>query len=339
MRRHKINSSEPLAGFQPAPCSGKLLSNNHKCNLDIGRTSSSKLVARSYFCFLIFILTTTMSYAQEKIFIYPATEKVTHDGFDKEPPFIEYFKANADSANGSAILVCPGGGYGHLADQHEGADIAKFYNQYGFDAFVLHYRLNNGAQQGHRYPAQYNDVTTAMRLIKSRAKEWKLDPEKIGIIGFSAGGHLASTGGTMIKAANKKSKIILEQWSSRPSFMMLIYPVISLSSKYAHRGSAENLLGKNPDFSLLDSLSTQNRVSAQTPPTFLVHSTDDNAVPPENSVMFYEALRKESIPSSLHIYDHGGHGYGMAPKDKVLNTWPLLSIKWLERQGYRIKNK
>lgn len=317
----------------------KSLSSKEYFGTDTNLASGSKLSARSCFYILLFILTTNMSHAQEKIFIYPASEKVTHDGFDKGPPFIEYFKANPDSVNGSAILVCPGGGYGHLADQHEGADIAKFYNQYGFDAFVLHYRLNNGAQQGHRYPAQHNDATTALRLIKSRAKEWKLDPERIGIIGFSAGGHLASTVGTMIKPANKKSKVALEQWSSRPSFMLLIYPVISLSSKYAHRGSAENLLGKNPEFSLLDSLSTQNRVTAQTPPTFLVHSTDDNAVPPENSVMFYEALRKENIPSSLHIYDHGGHGYGMAPKDPVLNTWPPLTIKWLERLGYRIRKK
>lgn len=338
--KDEIKSFELLAAsFQPVWSTKKLLSTDDNYNICTVLASSSKLIASSFFHILIFTLTTTMSYAQEKIFLYPSTEKVTKDGFDKEPPFIEYFKANPDSLNGSAILVCPGGGYGHLADQHEGVDIAKFYNQYGFDAFVLHYRLNNGAQQGHRYPAQHNDATTALRIIKSRAKEWNLDPERIGIIGFSAGGHLASTVGTIIKPANKKSKIPLEQWSSRPSFMLLIYPVISLSSKYAHRGSAENLLGKNPEFSLLDSLSTQNRVTAQTPPTFLVHSTDDNAVPPENSVMFYEALRKENIPSTLHIYDHGGHGYGMAPKDPVLNGWPLLTVKWLERQGYRIKKK
>lgn len=336
----QIKSYELLASsVQPYKCKGKLLSTGDNDNIYLNLANSLKQGACSLFFTLILILTTNMSQAQEKIFLYPSTEKVTKDGFDKEPPFIEYFKANPDSVNGSAILVCPGGGYGHLADQHEGVDIAKFYNQYGFDAFVLHYRLNNGAQQGHRYPAQHNDATTALRLIKSRAKEWKLDPERIGIIGFSAGGHLASTVGTIIKPADKKSKIALEQWSSRPSFMLLIYPVISLSSKYAHRGSAENLLGKNPEFSLLDSLSTQNRVTAQTPPTFLVHSTDDNAVPPENSVMFFEALRKENIPSTLHIYDHGGHGYGMAPKDPVLNTWPLLTVKWLERQGYRIKKK
>jgi acetyl esterase/lipase len=279
--------------------------------------------------------------AQEKIYLYPASEKVTNDSFekDKEPPYIQYFKANPDSVNGAAILVCPGGGYGHLADKHEGADVAKFYNQYGFDAFVLHYRLNDGAQAGHRFPDQYRDVTTALRTIKSRAKEWKIDEARIGIIGFSAGGHLASMGATMHLPANKKSKNPLEQWNSRPAFAILIYPVITLAGASAHIGSRENLLGKNPDNELVDSLSTQNRVDEHTPPTFLVYSADDNVVPPENGILFYQALRKHKIRASLHIYDHGGHGYGMAPNDKVLNTWPWLSVRWLERLGYKLKKK
>jgi acetyl esterase/lipase len=277
--------------------------------------------------------------AQEKIYLYPSTEKVIIEGYenDKEPPYIEYFKANPDSANGSAILVCPGGGYSHLADQHEGVDVARFYNKHGLDAFVLHYRLNSFDQSGHRFPDQYRDVTTAMRIIKSKAKGLKLDPERVGIIGFSAGGHLASMCATMHLPANKKSKNTLEQWSSRPSFAILIYPVITLSGAPAHRGSAEMLLGKNPANELVDSLSTQNRVDSHTPPTFLVYSTDDGAVPPENGILFYQALRKVNVPASLLIFDHGGHGYGMAPKDKVLNTWPWLSVKWLDRQGYRIK--
>lgn len=279
--------------------------------------------------------------AQEKIYLYPSTQKVTNAGFesDKEPPFFHYFKASPDSANGSAVLICPGGGYAHLADQHEGADVAKFFNDHGLDAFVLHYRLNNGSQQGHRYPDQYNDVTTAMLTIKSRAKEWKIDPDKIGVLGFSAGGHLASTLGTMIKPGDKKSSNALEKLSTRPAFMVLIYPVISMSTKYAHRGSVEMLTGKNPEAGLLDSLSTNTRVTAQTPPTFLVYSNDDNVVPPENGIMFYEALRKEGVPASIHVYDHGGHGYGMAPKDRVLNTWPGLCLEWLRRMGYGGKGK
>ena len=290
---------------------------------------------------LMISLTTSFSLAQEKIYLYPASEKVTNDGFDKdkEPPYIQYFKANPDSANGSSILVCPGGAYTALADQHEGLDVARFYNQHGFDAFVLHYRLNSLDQSGHRFPDQYRDVTTALRTIKSRSKEWKLDPERLGIIGFSAGGHLASMGTTMHLAANKKSKNPLEQWSSRPAFAILIYPVITLAGAPAHNYSREMLLGKNPDNALVDSLSTQNRVTSHTPPTFLVYATDDNAVPPENGILFYQALRRNNIPASLHIYDHGGHGFGLAPNDKVLNTWSLLSVRWLERMGFRLKQK
>jgi acetyl esterase/lipase len=284
---------------------------------------------------------TSIAFAQEKIYLYPSNEKVTIDGFakDKEPPYIDYFKADPATAHGGAILVCPGGAYTHLADQHEGVDVAKFYNQHGFDAFVLHYRLNDFDQSGHRFPDQYRDVTTAMRLIKSRAKGWSLDPQRIGIIGFSAGGHLSSMCATMHLEANKKSKDPLERVSSRPAFAILIYPVITLAGAPAHNYSREMLLGKNPDNMLVDSLSTQNRVNAHTPPVFLVYSTDDDAVPPENGILFYQALRKHNIPCSLHIYDHGGHGYGMAPKDPVLNTWPTLSVQWLERLGYKMKNK
>lgn len=289
--------------------------------------------------FIMLICTSLLAMAQEKIYLYPSIQKVMQDGFDKEPPFMDYFKAKPDSANGSAILICPGGAYTNLALQHEGADVAKFFNDYGFDAFVLHYRLNNFEQQGHRFPDQYNDVTTAMRIIKSKAKEWKLDPDRVGVLGFSAGGHLASMNTTMHLAANKKSKNALEQWSSRPAFSILIYPVITLSGKAAHNYSREMLLGKNPDNALVDSLSTHHRVDAHTPPTFIVFSTDDNVVPPENGILFYQALREHNIPASLHIYDHGGHGYGMSPKDPVLNTWPRLSIEWLKRLGYRVKEK
>jgi acetyl esterase/lipase len=274
--------------------------------------------------------------AQQKIPLYPPDQKVTNDNFelDKEPPFIEVFPVDPAKANGSAILICPGGGYGHLAIDHEGKQVAEFFNNNGFQAFVLHYRLNNQAQQGHRFPDQFSDVTTAMRMVRSRASEWKIDSDRIGIIGFSAGGHLASMATTMHLPANKKSKVLAEKVSSRPSFSVLIYPVIDLAGKAAHTGSRSNLLGKNPDNTLVDSLSTQNRVDDFTPPTFLVFSTDDNVVPPENGIVFYQALRDHGIPASLHIFDHGGHGYGLAPKDPVLNTWPTLCVEWLRRMGY-----
>jgi acetyl esterase/lipase len=168
-----------------------------------------------------------------------------------------------------------------------------------------------------------------MQIVKSKAESWKLDPEKIGVMGFSAGGHLASMLTTIHVAANPSSKNKWEQFSSRPAFSILVYPVISMTADYRHVGSGVNLLGPNPAPGLADSLSTDKRVNAQTPPTMLIHSTDDKTVPVENAIVFYKALQANKIPATLHIYDHGGHGYGMAPKDPVLNTWPSLSVLWI----------
>jgi acetyl esterase/lipase len=305
------------------------------CNLRLA-TISCNLDGMKLLLIVISVMTSGVLFAQQKIFLYPTDQKVTIDGFelDTEPPHFEVYPADPAKANGSAILVCPGGGYGHLAVDHEGKQVAEFFNANGFQAFVLHYRLNNGAQQGHKFPDQYNDVTLAMRIIRSRAAEWKVDPDRIGIIGFSAGGHLASMATTMHIDANRKGKSAIERVSSRPSFSILVYPVIDLAGQPAHRGSRINLLGVNPDNALVDSLSTQNRVNDHTPPTFIVFSTDDEVVPPENGVLFYQALRVHGVPASLHIYDHGGHGYGLAQKDPVLNTWPGLAVEWLRRLGY-----
>ncbi len=288
---------------------------------------------------LIIVLSAVRAVAQEKIYLYPETQKTTIEGIDTEPPFMEHFKANPDSANGAAILVVPGGGYAHLADKHEGVDVAKFYNQHGFEAFVLHYRLNNAEQKGHRYPDQYNDATTAMRIIKSRAKEMKVDPERVGIIGFSAGGHLTSTVGTMPIPAAKDAKNPLDQYSTRPAFMILMYPVILLNSKFTHKGSAEHLLGKTPDPKMLETLSTNNRVTPLTPPTFMVFSNDDEVVPVENGLAMYEALRKEKVPVDFHIYNQGGHGFGLAQGVPVVGSWPGLSIAWLKHLGYTPKKR
>lgn len=254
---------------------------------------------------IAFVLITFSVSAQEKIFLYP-------DNKEKDSPFIESFRSS--KSNGITILVCPGGGYSHLAVDHEGKDIAKFYNQNGFDAWVLHYRVNEDGKHSYRFPDQYNDVTTALRLVKTKAK----DAKKVGIIGFSAGGHLASMGATM------------DSQNSRPAFAMLIYPVIAMNGEIAHQGSRENLLGKDPGQQLADSLSTQNRVDKNTPPTFIVYSTDDDVVMVENGLEFYKALHKNNVPATIHIFDHGGHGYGLAPKDPVLNSWGKLSVEWIK---------
>lgn len=294
---------------------------------------------KKVFIFAFIILSMAHTKAQERSYLYPAEEKHVIGGSKHlaDAPYFEHFRPNPDSANGAAILICPGGAYTNLADQHEGKDIALFFNKQGFDAFVLHYRLNDFEQSGSRYPAQYNDVTRAMRMIKSRAKDWKIDPERIGVIGFSAGGHLASCLGTMILPGNQKAKEELEKWSTRPAFMVLVYPVIAISTKYGHKYSTQMLLGPNPDPALLDSLSTEKRVTALTPPTFIVYSNDDPVLP-ENGILFYEALRRENVPAEMHIYGHGGHGYGMAPQDPVLNTWPSFCISWLKRQGFCVKH-
>jgi acetyl esterase/lipase len=261
--------------------------------------------------------------AQEKIYLYPEQKGLHIGGRDKvaEAPFIEHF--SADRKNGAAVLVIPGGGYTFLAEGHEGRDIAQFFTSQGYDAIVLHYRVNDKGQHGARYPLQYNDATLAMRMVRSKAAGWGLNPEKIGVIGFSAGGHLASCLATMI------------QPGTRPAFAILVYPVISMDTPYKHPGSATMLLGPQPAPGMADSLSTQNRVSAQTVPTMLIHSTDDDVVPVENSLLFYNALRAHHVPATLHIYDHGGHGYGLGVKDPVLNTWPGLCIAWLQGLGMK----
>lgn len=283
------------------------------------------------------MMTTITVSAQERIDLYPGQPELQIAGGRKvaDVPHIEYYKAPADKKNGAGILVCPGGGYTHLATGHEGKDIAEFFNAQGYDAIVLHYRLNNAAQQGSRFPAQYNDVTNAMRLVKSKAASWQINPEKIGVIGFSAGGHLASMLTTMHLPAQTNAGNELEKWSSRPAFSILVYPVISMSESFMHKGSMQNLLGPDASAAMKDSLSTDKRVTAQTPPTMLIHSTDDKTVPVENSLVFYQALKQHKVPASLHVYDHGGHGYGMAPEDAVLNSWPGLCISWLKEVVFK----
>ncbi len=231
-------------------------------------------------------------------------------------------------------MICPGGGYQHLAWEKEGVYPAQLFNDNGIDAFVLKYRLNNSKQQGHRYPDQYNDVTTAIRIIRSKAAEWGIDPDKTGVMGFSAGGHLASTAATILQKGDPAAADPLKRIDTRPSFAILIYPVITMDTSFAHRGSRNNLLGNTPDEALVNALSTEKRVSPSTPPVFLIHADDDKSVPSQNSIAFYEALKKNKVKASLYIYDHGGHGFGMAPQDPLLNQWPMQCVQWLKRQGF-----
>ena len=289
---------------------------------------------------LIFVLlllsAKTNTYSQERIFIYlTSQEGIVNKGFDTTAPYMDYYPSKNPSNKKTAVIICPGGSYTNLAWSKEGVLPAQFFNENGIDAFVLRYRLNNGKQEGHRYPDQYNDISTAIRIVRSRAVEWHIDPEKTGVMGFSAGGHLASTATTILQEGKPNAINPLERFSTRPSFAILLYPVITMDTLYAHRYSREMLLGKNPDESLVLALSTDKRVTAATPPVFLVHADDDKSVVPQNSVLFYQALKKYKVAGSLFIYDHGGHGFGMAPADPVLNQWPVQCVQWLARLGFK----
>lgn len=273
--------------------------------------------------------------SQQRIYLYPSEEGIVIRGFDTTAPYIDYYPSKNPSAGKTAVLICPGGAYQHLAWEKEGVLPARLFNENGMDAFVLRYRLNNPKQEGHRYPAQYNDVTTAIRIIRSRAAAWGIDPDKTGVMGFSAGGHLASTAATIHQKGDPSAQDPLLRIDTRPSFAILVYPVITMDTSFGHRGSRNNLLGPKPDEALVQALSTENRVNSATPPVFLVHADDDKGVPPMNSIVFYEALKKNNVKASMLIYDHGGHGFGMAPTDPLLSQWPMQVVQWLQRQGFR----
>jgi acetyl esterase/lipase len=237
---------------------------------------------------------------------------------DEDKPSITPYLAK--SPNGTAVIVCPGGGYGALAMDHEGVQIAKWLNSLGISAFVLKYRLG----PKYHHPAMIHDAQRAIRTVRSRAEAMHIQPDRIGIWGFSAGGHLASTAATHFDSGDPNAADPIDRAGSRPDFAILAYPVISLG-EFAHVGSRNNLLGKNPDPKLVEDLSNDLRVTAQTPPTFLFHTTADAAVPVENSVRFYLALRKAGVPAELHIFQNGPHGVGLAPTDATLSAWGRIA--------------
>jgi acetyl esterase/lipase len=249
---------------------------------------------------------------------------------DNDKPTVAIYPAPKEKATGAAIVVCPGGGYGALAMSHEGRDVAEWMNDLGITAFVLKYRHRN---MGYGHPAPMLDAQRAVRFARAKAGDYQIDRDRIGIIGFSAGGHLASTVGTHFDKGMPDAADEIDRVSCRPDFMILVYPVISLTTDYVHRGSKRNLLGENPDAQLVENFSNELQVTSQTPPTFLVHTSGDLGVPAENSVLFYMALRKAKVPAELHIYEKGGHGFGLAPNDPVLATWTKRCADWLRGRG------
>jgi len=244
-------------------------------------------------------------------------------------PTVTVYKPDAGKANGAAVVVCPGGGYGALAD-HEGEPVAKWLNTLGVTGVVLRYRL------GPRYhhPIMLGDAARALRWVRTHAAEYSLDPGRIGILGFSAGGHLASTVATHFDDGKPGDADPIEQHSSRPNVAILIYPVVTLALPFAHEGSRRNLLGDNPPAELVRFLSNETQVTKETPPTFLLHTDEDRGVPAENSLNFALALRKAGVPVEMHLYEHGAHGFGLGGNDPVLSGWPALCAAWLKGRGF-----
>lgn len=245
-------------------------------------------------------------------------------------PDIAVYLPSPKIATGQAVIICPGGGYRMHAYDWEGTDIAKWLNSKGIAGMVLRYSL---PQLGGDMTAPLKDAQRAIRLTRQHAEDWRLSPDKIGIMGFSAGGHLAATAGTHFNSGPADPVDSLNQISPRPDFMILIYPVISLNEPYLHSGSARALLGENPAPELIDAFSNELHVTADTPPTFLLHAGDDQSVPVENSLLFYQALQDHGVPAELHIYPEGGHGFSLALGKGRLETWTDDCMAWLRWVG------
>lgn len=245
-----------------------------------------------------------------------------------DQPTITHYPA-ARGPVGTAVVVLPGGGYGALALDHEGRQVAAWFNAMGVHAFVVKYRLG----PRYRHPIQLGDAQRAVRFVRSRAEEFRVAPDRIGLMGFSAGGHLAATAATRFDSGTPEALDTTDRVSSRPDFLILGYPVITFEPGVTHAGSVRNLLGENPDPSLIELLSNERHVTAQTPPTFLFHTTADAAVRAENSVRFYLALKAAGVPAEMHIFENGPHGVGLALGDPALSAWPTLVTNWLRGRG------
>lgn len=251
-----------------------------------------------------------------------------------DQPRLHLYRVDSDKP-APAIVILPGGGYGHLAADHEGSQIAKFFNDHGMTAAVCFYRHrgqgNSGKGYGHPIPLL--DAQRAVRMVRANAKQWNVDPQKVGIIGFSAGGHLASTVSTHFDSGDSKADDSVNRVSSRPDFAILGYPVISLGEPHTHKGSQRNLLGENPDPELVRSLSNEKAVTAQTPPTFLFHTAEDKGVPAENSLVYISALIRAGVPAELHLFETGRHGIGLGADQPGAKKWPELCVTWLQNRG------
>ncbi len=267
----------------------------------------------------------------QTVLLWPDGAPGAQGDTDADKPSLTIYPVSGTNKVPTGVVVCPGGGYQNLAMDHEGKQIAEWLNNLGISAFVLKYRLG----PKYHHPVEMWDAQRAIRYVRAHASDFGIQTDRIGIWGFSAGGHLASTAGTHFDSGDRGASDPINQQSSRPDFLILAYPVITMEEPYVHLGSRRNLLGEKPDPALVTSLSNEQQVTNRTPPTFLFHTTEDDVVPVENSVMFYLACRKAGVPAEMHIYLKGHHGVGLAQSDPVLRTWPDRLADWLKVQGFR----
>ena len=279
------------------------------------------------------VVASALLQAQEKpneILLWPDGAPGALGQRPEDKPSLTPYVTVSGNATGSAVIVCPGGGYVRLAD-HEGRPVAQWLNTLGIKAYVLKYRLG---PNGYRHPAMLQDAQRAVQYVRAHAKENGIDPAKIGIMGFSAGGHVAASAGTHFVAGDPSAADPIARVGARPDFMILIYPVITMG-EFAHAGSRKNLLGDNPPQELVDLMSNEKQITKDTPPAFLVHTEDDATVPVENSLQFAAAMRKAGVGVELHLFQTGPeHGYGLATGDPVVGIWPKLLQSWLRARGF-----
>lgn len=252
-------------------------------------------------------------------------------------PSLTVFKAPAETSNGTSVIICPGGGYTILAWDWEGTSIAHWLNSIGVTAFVLKYRLPHWEHESCRGKVALMDAQQAMRIVRSRSHEFNIDPARIGIMGFSAGGHLASTLSTHFDLGDSLSTDDISKTSCRPDFSILIYPVISCDPLFAHQGSCINLMGKYPTEAQRLYYSNERQVASTTPPAILIHSADDSGVLVEHSISYYKALIRHKVPASMHLFPEGGHGYSMGKEGSFESRWPQLVEAWMKSAGWIIE--
>lgn len=279
----------------------------------------------------LFVMTASLAAAATVVPLWKGPAPQSHGTAPEDVPTLTVFLPEKATQATPAMIVFPGGGYEMLAFDYEGINEAEYFQARGVAGFVLKYRL---PKNGYRHPVPLLDAQRAIRFVRSHAAEWNINPVRVGVMGFSAGGHLASTLETHFDAGNPQAADPIDQPSCRPDFAVLVYPVISMKDGITHGGSKHALLGPNPDPALVAKLSNETQVTPQTPPTILVHATDDGAVPIENSRLMLAALQKAGVPSVLDEYPHGGHGFGYGPNQKSAPTgWLDKVYDWLKSQS------